>query len=243
MNTYYSLGNGKRLEIFMWDDFFENDIWRGTADVVILDGPIYGGERSKEFKKTLFKDENGIYILWDDDKIYLNDFDYDSVEVMASRLAECVEKNDRWLVSDDEIIATLIKDTENVGLVADMPVFDMVAASLGFGFLGEHEQTVLCVPTERQYSKHSWKYKFTLECECESLRKYIPSRHVYASDFCDMLKEGHAKLVVKNEFKARLDKYIKMKEAEQKGKFFKVKKFFGMVEEMKNPYTEVLMEG
>ena len=69
----------------------------------------------------------------------------------------------------------------------DMPAYDMVCASLGFGIVGENEQTVLCVPTEKQYEKSYWYYKFTVECECEALRQYIPCQHFYFSDFCSSL--------------------------------------------------------
>ena len=238
MNTYYTLKNGTCLEVFMWDDFFENDTWRGYAEVTqLFDNKIYGGKRGKECKKKLFKDDNGIYIVWDSQKVYLNDFDYDTVEVMVKRIAECVEKNDRWLVSDDEILATFIKDTDNVGIVMDMPAYDMICASLGFGIVGDNEQTVLCIPTERQYAKKDWHYKFTAECECESLRQVISSRHFYFSDFCSSLKCGHAKLVVKDEFKQRVQEYIEKKEQEKKTKTYQFKKFFCKVDEKYNPYV------
>ena len=243
MNTYYTLKNGTRLEVFMWDDFFENDTWRGYADVTALyDGKIYGGKRGKECRKKLFKDDKGIYIVWDGQRVYLNDFDYDTVEVMAKRIAECVIQSDHWLVSDDEILATFIKDTDNVGIVMDMPAYDMVCASLGFGIVGDNEQTVLCVPTERQYAKKDWHYKFTAECEYEPLRQYIASRHFYFSDFCSFLKAGHAKLVVKEDFKNKVQNYIEMVEQEKKNKSYKIKKFFGLVEEEKNPYLAVSVE-
>ena len=238
MNTYYTLKNGTRLEVFMWDDFFENDIWRGFAEVTqLFDGKIYGGKRGRECKKKLFKDDKGIYIVWDSQKVYLNDFDYDTVEVMAKRITECVLKNDRWLVSDDEILATFIKDTDNVGIVMDMPAYDMICASLGFGIVGDNVQTVLCVPTERQYAKKDWHYKFTAECECEVLRQMISSRHFYVSDFCSSLKSGHAKLVVKDEFKQKVQSYIEKKEEEKKTKTYQFKKFFGKVEKNYNPYV------
>ena len=240
MNTYYTLNNGTRLEVFMWDDFFDNDTWRGFAEVTqLFDGKIYGGNRGKECKKKLFKDDKGIYIVWDSQKVYLNDFDYQPVSVMAKLVAECVEKNDRWLVSDDEILATFLRDTENVGVVIDLPAYDMVCASLGFGIVGDNEQTVLCVPTERQYSKKNWHYKVTMECDLEPLRQYIPSRHFYFSDFCSLLKSGNAKLVERNEFKQKVQEYVEKCAAERDTKTYKIKKFFGMVEEEKNPYVVV----
>ena len=117
-----------------------------------------------------------------------------------------------------------------------------IIASLGFGIVGDNEQTVLCVPTEKQYAKKNWHYKFTAECENEHLRQYIASRHFYFSDFCSLLKAGHGKLVVKDEFKKKMMDYIKVVEQERNTKAYKVKKFFGMVEEEKNPYVAVSAE-
>ena len=117
-----------------------------------------------------------------------------------------------------------------------------VGATLGFGIVGDNEQTVLCVPTEKQYAKKDWHYKFTAECEYEPLRQYIASRHFYFSDFCSFLKAGHAKLVVKDEFKKKVQNYIEVVEQEKKNKSYKVKKFFGLVEDEKNPYLAVSAE-
>ena len=64
MNTYYTLNNGTRLEVFMWDDFFENDICRGFAEVTpLFDGKIYGGKRGKECKKKLLLMAKHLIIL------------------------------------------------------------------------------------------------------------------------------------------------------------------------------------
>ena len=235
MNTYYTLENGTRLEIFMWEEFFKNDTWREYAEVTPLDGKIYGGNRGKECKKKLFKDDNGIYIIWEDQKVYLNNFDYDTVDVMVNRIAECVEKNDRWLVSDCEIFATFMKDTDNVGIIIDMPTYDMVFPSLSFGIVGNNEYSVLCVPTEKQYAKNRWAYKFTVECENEELRKYIPSRNFYSSDFCSLLKSGNIKIVNKDKFKEEMKKMLQEKTEKENQTSYKVKKFFGLAKDIPMP--------
>jgi hypothetical protein len=226
MNTYYNTANGTRLEVFMWGEFFDNNDWRKTADVT----PIYNGKRGKECKKNLHKDEHGLYIMWDKQKIYLNDFHYDSASVMARKIEECVEKKDRWLVSDDEITATFMKDTKNIGLIIDMPVYDMVMKNLGFGIVGDNECTTLCIPTEKQYNKNQWYYKFTAECDCVKLREIIPSRNFYMSDFCSLLKSGHVKMVDKNEYIAEMKKKEIAKTEESKKFVNRVKKFFGLFE-------------
>lgn len=226
MNTYYNTANGTRLEVFMWGEFFDNHDFRKVAEVT----PIYGNVRGKECKKNLHKDERGLYIIWDRNKVYLNDFHYDSASVMSKRIAECIEKKDRWLVSDDEICATFMKDTANIGLIIDMPAYDIVSKQLGFGLVGDNECTTLCVPTEKMYKKKDWFYKFTAECDCIKLREVIPYKHFYMSDFCSLLKSGHVKLVDKNEYIAEMQAKEKAKKAEEKLFANRVKKFFGMYE-------------
>ena len=226
MRTYYTTNNGTQLEVYMWGEFFDNNDFRKSADVT----PIYNGKRGKECKKNLHKDSDGLYIMWDKQKIYLNNFSYDTVSVMSKKIAECIEKKDRWLVSDDEICATFMKDTENVGLIIDMPTYDIINKQLGFGIIGDNECTTLCVPTEKIYDKKEWFHKFTVECDCIKLREIIPSRNFYMSDFCSLLKSGHVKLVNKNEYIEEMKNKEKAKIEESKTFANRVKKFFGLFE-------------
>ena len=223
MRTYYTLDNENKIELFMWDDFFKNDTFRKYAEVTA----IYGDKRGRECKKKLFKDENGLYIVWNDKKIYLNEFDYMTVQDLIVAVQTCVDNKDRWRLDDDSICATIMKETDKIGFVLDMPAYDMVIPQMGIGLVGDKEYSVLCIPTEKQYEKDRWFYKFTLECECEELRKFIPSRHFYMSDFCSLLKEGHIKVVERQKFKEEIEQKYAEQEKESRKFSTKIKKFFG----------------
>lgn len=227
MNAKYTINENCRLEIFLWSDVMEGKTYREFIEVT----PIYGDKRGRKCNKRLQKDEIGIYIIWNDNKIYLDQFNYMPLEVLISKINEGKEKNDRWFVWDDDILATFLKETNKIGVVLDMQAYDMVCPQLGIGFVGEREYSVLCVPTEKQYDKNSWHYKFTLECECEELRKYIPYRHFYFSDFCSLVKSGHVNIVVKEDFKKNMIEKYKEQEKEEKKFSNKVAKFFGKKKE------------
>ena len=223
MNAYYTLNNGCRLETFLWNDILKDDTFRETIEVT----PIYGKKRGRTCKKKMFKDKRGVYIIWNKNKVYLNEYDFLTAEKLIAKIEKGKALNDRWYVSDDEILATFLKETNKIGIVIDMPAYDMVCPQLGIGFVGNKEYSVLCIPTEKQYSKPDWAYKFTLECECEDLRRYIPSRHFYFSDFCSFVKQGLADIVLKEEFKKDIEqKHAKQIEEENRLRN-KVAKLFG----------------
>ena len=231
METRYTLSNGEQICCFFWPEFFENDAWRGSVSVT----PAKNYKESTTVQVPISCDDGGIYFIYHDEKVYLNNFDYDTVEVMAKRLQECVDKKDRWLVYDDEIWATFIKDSDNLAFVLDMPVYEMVNRQIGIGFTGDTEATVLCVPTERDYTKDRWHYKVTMECESQQLRKLVPARSFYFSDFCSLVKAGHIKMVHKDQFKCEKRQELAQYQANQKKLFERVKNFFGAGTKLENP--------
>lgn len=231
MDTRYTLSNGEQISCFFWPDFFENDDWRQFADISL----IIDGHKGDEVKVPLQRDDNGLFIVWNNEKVYLNNFDYEPVEVMAKRIQEGVDANDRWMVWDDEIWATCVKDSDNIAFVMDMPAYDMVMKKFGIGIVGDNEMTVLCIPTERGYTKDRWHYKITVECDCEQLRHYIASRNFYFSDFCSLMKSGHIKMVHRDQFKSEKRQELAQYQANQKKLFERVKNFFGAGTKLENP--------
>ena len=231
MDTRYTLSNGEQISCFFWPDFFENDDWRQFADV----SKLVDGHRGEEIKVPLQRDEEGLFIMWNNEKVHLNDFDYEPVEVMAKRIQAGVDARDKWLVWDDEIWATFIKDSDNLAFVMDMPTYDMVMQQLGIGITGDDEITVLCVPTEKVYTKDRWHYKITVECDNEQLRHFVSSRNFYFSDFCSLLKEGHIQMVHRDQFKDEKRQELAQYQATQKKLFEKIKTFFGAGPKLENP--------
>lgn len=223
MKTFYTLKNGCRLETFMWEEMLRNETYRGTTEVI----PIYGERRGRKCNKKLYSDDRGIYIIWNGENVYLNEYDYMSAEELIEKLEEGKKRGDRWCVYDDEICETFLRETDKIGVVLDMPVFEVVVPQLGIGLTGSTEVSVLCIPTEKHYTQSRWSYKFTLECENEELRRYIPSRDFYFSDFCSFLKSGIAQLVIKDEFKKETEEKYAEREERKNTIRYKIAKIFG----------------
>lgn len=204
MKAYFTIDKNNLLEVDMWPDYLSEKTFRETVEFMPMYTDKYGKKKSllpSPIKRTIFKDENGIYFIWDDRHFYLNAFDYLPIDALITKIQTGIDNRDRWYVGDDEIWATLIRDTDNIGIVLDMPAYDAVYPTLGIGLVGNNKYSVLCIPTEKHYKKEDWLYKFTVECESEELRRYIPSEDFYFEDFCSLIKQGYFKLVKKDDFK------------------------------------------
>lgn len=224
MNGVYTLKSGKKISVFLWDDLLEGETFRGTADVRAIKEDGYYS--SKECKKKLFKDDTGVYIVWDSQKVYINSYDYMSADTLVSKLAEGVEKEDRWFVRDEEIWATLMHESDKIGILCELPMYDMLIPSMGIGMTSDKYVEVLCVFSEHRYKKDKWSYKVTLVPENEKLQEYVASRHFYFSDFCSMLQSGHMRFVLKDEYKVEIEKARQEKEIEDSKFVNRVKNMF-----------------
>lgn len=202
MTGYYTLKEGKkkgsRISIFLWEDFLEGDTSRQFADVGFLNlsGKVY-----KEIKMPVFKDENGLFIVIDEECVYLKDFEYFPIDMLIQYMSSC--KLEGRYISEDIILATFMKDSENIGVLCDCPMFDAIIPEMGIGLTGDTYKQILCVPTESRRSKNSWGYKITFEPEINGLKKFFASRDYYFSDFCKMLEDGSCVLVNKENYKTQ----------------------------------------
>lgn len=191
MNAHYTVGSDV-ISVFMWEDFLDNEDWRKTAHVRVIENGHYS---DKEVSKKIYKDEGGIYIFWNRKKVYLNDFNYLPYNDLIAKVQEGIDMNDRWHVWDDEIWATFMKEFEKVSIVSDMPMYDVLIPQMGIGMVGDKTVPVICKLDEGQYPRNRMGYKLTLACKDDSLRGIVASQSYYFSDFCDMLKSGIFKLV------------------------------------------------
>lgn len=196
MYTYYSISPTTKLQVFMYSDLLDSKLLHRDIEVTA----IYNTKLGKPCNKKLFWDNNEVYIIWNRKRIYLNQFDYDTVDIMSEKIDNYINNNGKY-ISDDEICATFLKDTDNLGLIVELPIYESAILPLGIKFTGNTTHKVLCVPTEKQYKKNNWYYKFTVECENTKYRDLFPSHHFYFSDFCSLLKSGHVKMVNRDAFK------------------------------------------
>jgi hypothetical protein len=221
MHVQYTISNTTKLEIFLKNNMFSIT----TCDEFINVSPIYNGKYGKSCIKKVKTDNEGLYIVWNRTKVYLKNFDYNSVAIMSQKIEQYAKEHLSY-ISDDEIYATFFRDTDNVGLVVNMPIYETIFSQLDIKYTGDKVCKVLCVPTEREYSKDNWGYKITLECENKEYHSLIPSHNFYFSDLCTLLKLGNIKLVDKNSFKKIILEENKKRKIEEKKISYKIKSFF-----------------
>lgn len=203
MIAKYTLSDGSRISVFLWSDFLEGEIWRGTCEVATINKK---GQRSDhEVEKKLYTDDHGIYFMWRlagskvKEKVYLMDFDYLPYAALIHKLNQGIAKKDSWYVFNDDILATFLKESDKVAIKADLPVIEMIVPMMGIGLTGDKKVTVLCKLSEKQYTKDRWGYKITLVPDNED--PMIPPKHMYFSDFCSFLRKGIYALVDRETYK------------------------------------------
>lgn len=199
MQAKYTLSSGARISIYFWSDYAENKDYRKFSEVrsISPDGKL----SKREVKKPLHIDPNrGLYIEWLDktskktEKVYLNEFDHIPYKQLVKKLEEGVAAHDRWIVMEDDILATFMKESDKVCILADLPKVEMVIPFMGICTLGDDTQKVICHLSEERYKKSQWHYKVTLRPD-DAFLPYVPSESYYFSDLCSMLRSGIYKLV------------------------------------------------
>lgn len=218
MEARYITKTGKILETYLFGDILKGEIWRTYIDIY----RIRHNKRCKPFKKKLFSDKNGVYFVYDSEKIYTKNFEYCSVEELIFKI-EKYQKEKDYYVFDDDIWATLIKENNRIAFVTDLPIHSPV---VNYIKRRDNEKiNFLCSLCERIYTKDMWSAKVTLEPSNSSYCTFVGTKDFYFSDFCTLIKEGQIKIVVK-------DRYIKEyqeKQEEKKTLLYKVERFFGLV--------------
>ena len=199
MNAVYTLKSGNRVSAYFWSDFFKGDFRRGMVDVTPIerDSFTYAG---KEKSAKIFEDYKGHYFVWEGQKVYLNDFEALDVTTLSAKIKKGIENKDRWFVREDEILATFQKYSDDVVVLAEMPVFDMIIPFMGIGLTGDKTKKVACVLDDKQYEKHEWGYKIRLVPNDFKDKATVAAENYYFSDFCDMLKSGLFEVVDKSAY-------------------------------------------
>ena len=185
MRAKYNV-NGNQISAYLWSDLlFDKDTHRTFIEVSVG----YGG---KEIRKNLHKDEKGLFFYWDRIPVYVNEFTYYSAEELIALVDKAIETND-WVFEDD-ILATLLKESDKLNVVYPLPKIDMVIPFLGFAITGTKTKETVCKFTEDRYKKEEWHYKVSLAPVDESMNMTVVSRHPYFSDLCTEIRKGEVKL-------------------------------------------------
>lgn len=187
MVVKYTLKTGALISIFLWDDIYEGDIWRKFVEVQSLK-PFF----KHEIRKTMYKDNTGrVYFMWNRERIYVDSFNFMPVDELINNIDEAIEY---------DFLATLLKDTDNIGFFVDLAIVDTIVPSMGIGISSGKENRFFCIPEETsRYQKKNWSYKVHVTPYDKSLRPFVQSRDFYLSDLWSLIKSGNIKLVNKND--------------------------------------------
>jgi hypothetical protein len=199
MTTVYELESGQRIGIFYYEDFEKWPCIRRSASVTPMarDSFKYEGD---ETEHTILHDYKGNYINYQREKVYLTQYKADDVTLMASRIAEAVKANDRWMVMDDEIWATFQKYADDVVLIAPMRKYETLIPMMGIGLCSDKTRAVACVLDETRYTKDQWSYKIGFRPNDFKDRAVCAREDMYFCDFCSFLKAGKIVLLSKTQY-------------------------------------------
>lgn len=159
--------NGKILQVWSWDDDFHKDVSIQMKD--------------KEVNKPILNDVNGKYFVWDNTKIYLNNYISYSLVELDSKL-----KNDEW-VTDDNFVQSIIHDgIENTRFFVPMHPLEGIRGLVTFTSSSTPEILVECRIDETRY-KVKEGYKITLR----AINPAFGQDHYYTCDLLSLIKSGH----------------------------------------------------
>ena len=208
MYAVYTFRNNRKVRLFLWNDILEGKDFRTSTEGQVMQQD--GKYNSRDISFPIKKDKEGKFFFeFGTEKKYIDDFDYMTVKELITKMKI---SDDTRPVTQEEIWATLMKDTDNVGMLLKVSPLDKFALSFGIGLYSpnvEKDPVMLCVPTEKKYNKSSWSYKITFEVADEQLRDSYASKDFYFSDLVSLLYvEGKkhddynytSELVNKNEY-------------------------------------------
>ncbi len=208
MYAIYTFHNNRKVRLFLWDDILEGKNFRTSTEGQVMQND--GKYNNRDISFPIKQDKEGKFFFeLGTEKKYIDDFDYMTVNELITRMKISDEKRP---VTQEEIWATFMKDTENVGMLLKVSPLDRFLLSFGIGLYSSNadkDPVMLCVPTEKKHKKSNWSYKITFEVADEQLRDSYASKDFYFSDLVSLLYvEGNkhdsynyiCELVNKNEY-------------------------------------------
>lgn len=136
----------------------------------------------------------------DGEVIHINDFDFYGVDELIQRLEASKNpktEEDRRFIFRQYFLETLLRDTENVGIVGEFECYNTLIPEFGMGLKGSGSSMVKClmVPVERHYKKEDWHYKVEFTPEDDKLKLLVGTETWYLEDLASMLHQGIYQLV------------------------------------------------
>ncbi len=186
MRLYYKFSSVKIISAYIPDNIFDGDIPNNFyLDVNELEKGCYNGK----FRKCkVLKDSKGAYFAYRGKNIYVQDFIWISVEELIKQLQN-KDKTDQFPNLEEKIIATFIKDTENVAISEKTEKGEVFYAPI---------ETPL-------YQKKDWGYKIPIkeiDTSTRTFKEDANHRALYSCDLANLLEKGYFKLLNKSTISA-----------------------------------------
>ena len=181
MYREYRKANGKIIRTFYYD----------YGRIVVVD-PKTGVDIAECQFDPMSEEPSFVY---DGEFFKVDDYLYDDIDTMISRVEKAQESKDRWAVRECELLSTFIKESSKIGVEMEVPVYDLIFPGIGVRGNSGSTVTTLMELYENRYTKDDWHYKIEFRVVDKNIRPYVGVESYYFSDFASMLLQGMFKLV------------------------------------------------
>lgn len=201
MEVVYTLENGIKLSANISMEYLEET--KNLKDIKIF--RIKHNKKCKPFTKKIFSDTLGNYFVYNNQAIYLKNFDYVPAEKMVEKINKMADSNEYKLSIHafnilNELLATLIKEADNIAFICNLYPICATIPGKKNTFGGKDKLQVLCKLSDKYYSSRFWEYKVSLVPTNAKYIHYFRKREFYFLDFCEMLLSGQIRVVLKDAF-------------------------------------------
>lgn len=201
MEVVYTLNNGIKLSTNISMEYLEET--KNLKDIKIY--RIKHNRKCKAFTKKIFLDTLGTYFVYNNQAIYLKDFDYIPAEKMVEKANKMADSNEYKLSNNsfnilNELLATLIKEPDKIAFVCNLYPTCATIPGKKTIFNGKDKIQVLCKLSDKYYSSRFWEYKVSLVPTNAKYIHYFREQEFYFIDFYEMLLHGRIRVVLKDVF-------------------------------------------
>ena len=199
MEVVYTLNNGIKLSTNISMEYLEEA--KNLKDIKIF--RIKHNKKCKPFTKKIFSDTLGTYFVYNNQAIYLKDFDYIPAEKLVEKTNKMADSNEYELSIHsflNELLATLIKEPDKIAFICNLYPICATIPGKKTVFNGKDKIQVLCKLSDKYYSSRFCEYKVSLVPTNAKYIHYFRKQEFYFIDFCEMLLRGQIRVVLKDAF-------------------------------------------
>lgn len=189
----YELATGATL-VVSFDARLQDNCCDPKATVTLM---RVDGSYAAPVEKKVSSDDSGLFINWKGTRVYLKDFKF-----MTTK--ELIEKMKTQYVSDDEILATMLRDKADFGIVTKFTTHTEASAARMREYgcpVNLMKQTQLHGRfDERSHSSRYWHNEISFMPKQEKYRKEVQTATYSLSNFCFYVREGSIRIYSISEY-------------------------------------------